>query len=347
MKKIGVLLSLVIILLLGMPAECMASEQKSLATEVQNLKGLIQKELEKEFGEIFQEDWELVDGSAEHTGILDCDNDTINCYKDGDKVLVLLYSGSGMSQYWYNEIYSVDSGTTWEEPVLLHGTSSRTDIYFVNDIMIMADGIGMFKIPNIKYKSDWTEEFKTIEINEITQIAELPVMSNGLIDVSFSDPDPEKNQITMQWYPLYEDTSDYLYKMTLNLTSLEKISEDDRYGLQKMAKYYAETGFIYPDSSQEYLNEIELNAKYLKLMKVLKEPDGIKRELRCAINEIYARKGYDFADTDHEDYFAEKDWYKPIFGKQISEEELNVYEKANIDLLVKIEKEVEKADEAI
>ena len=222
MKKIGVLLSLVIILLLGMPAECMASEQKSLATEVQNLKGLIQKELEKEFGEIFQEDWELVDGSAEHTGILDCDNDTINCYKDGDKVLVLLYSGSGMSQYWYNEIYSVDSGTTWEEPVLLHGTSSRTDIYFVNDIMIMADGIGMFKIPNIKYKSDWTEEFKTIEINEITQIAELPVMSNGLIDVSFSDPDPEKNQITMQWYPLYEDTSDYLYKMTLNLTSLER-----------------------------------------------------------------------------------------------------------------------------
>ena len=45
---------------------------------------------------------------------------------------------------------------------------------------------------------------------------------------------------------------------------------------------------------------------------------------------------------------AEKDRYHPIAGKQVTEEELNSYEKANIDLLVKIEKEVQAAmpDEA-
>lgn len=52
--------------------------------------------------------------------------------------------------------------------------------------------------------------------------------------------------------------------------------------------------------------------------------------------------------TSYERYFAEKDWYHPIVGKQVTEEELNSYEKANIDLLVKIEKEVQAAmpDEA-
>ena len=74
----------------------------------------------------------------------------------------------------------------------------------------------------------------------------------------------------------------------------------------------------------------------------------VEREIRYAINEIYARKGYDFTGTSYERYFAEKDWYHPIVGKQVTEEELNSYEKANIDLLVKIEKEVQAAmpDEA-
>ena len=42
--------------------------------------------------------------------------------------------------------------------------------------------------------------------------------------------------------------------------------------------------------------------------------------------------------------FVRKNGYHPIAGKQVTEEELNVYEKANIDLLVKIEQIVKAAD---
>ena len=111
---------------------------------------------------------------------------------------------------------------------------------------------------------------------------------------------------------------------------------------------YAKTGYIYADSAETYLDEIELNAKYLKLISLFGNTTWVEREIRYAINEIYARKGYDFTGTSYERYFAEKDWYHPIVGKQVTEEELNSYEKANIELLVKIEKEVQAAmpDEA-
>ena len=98
------------------------------------------------------------------------------------------------------------------------------------------------------------------------------------------------------------------------------------------------------NSAEAYLDEIELNAKYLKLISLFGNTTGAECEIRYAINEIYARKGYDFTGTGYVDYFSSKDWYHPIAGKQVTEEELNVYEKANIDLLVKIEQIVKAAD---
>ena len=56
------------------------------------------------------------------------------------------------------------------------------------------------------------------------------------------------------------------------------------------------------------------------------------------INEIYARKGYDFTGTAYENYFSQKSWYAPVKGKIVQESEINQYEKENIDLLVKLEK---------
>lgn len=62
--------------------------------------------------------------------------------------------------------------------------------------------------------------------------------------------------------------------------------------------------------------------------------------LRRAINEIYARIGYDFTGTEYyEEYLSLKSWYYPIPGKTVEEEELNPFEKANIDLLVSFEKQ--------
>ncbi len=64
--------------------------------------------------------------------------------------------------------------------------------------------------------------------------------------------------------------------------------------------------------------------------------------IRIAINEIYARKGYDFTGTAYENYFSQKSWYAPVKGKIVQESEINQYEKENIDLLVKLEKIINK-----
>ena len=122
---------------------------------------------------------------------------------------------------------------------------------------------------------------------------------------------------------------------------MEKVSEDDPYDLTETGEAYAKTGYIYADSAEVYLDETELNVKYRRLVSLFGNTTSAEYEIRYAINEIYARKGYDFTDTEFEIYFSRKEWYHPIAGKQVTEEELNPYEKANIDLLVKIEKEVQ------
>ena len=63
-----------------------------------------------------------------------------------------------------------------------------------------------------------------------------------------------------------------------------------------------------------------------------------KRILRRAINEIYARKGYDFTETT-DTLFNNSEWYKEIPKHKIADEDFNEYEKHNIDLLAVIEAE--------
>ena len=105
------------------------------------------------------------------------------------------------------------------------------------------------------------------------------------------------------------------------------------------AKEYAESGYIFEDSSQAYLNQEEVERRYFYETMITQDPASTVQEIRYAINEIYARKNYDFTGTDYERYFQDKNWYSPVTGKTVQEEELNRYEKANIDFLADLEKQ--------
>ncbi|MCR4907919.1 MAG: YARHG domain-containing protein [Lachnospiraceae bacterium] len=61
-------------------------------------------------------------------------------------------------------------------------------------------------------------------------------------------------------------------------------------------------------------------------------------ELRLARNEIYARHGRKFKDIKLQEYFGEKRWYTPE-KDEVPDTELNKYEIANRDLIVKEEKD--------
>lgn len=85
----------------------------------------------------------------------------------------------------------------------------------------------------------------------------------------------------------------------------------------------AELEFILPSSDSRY---------YLK-----SELEGLtKEELRLARNEIFARHGRRFEDSELQIYFESKSWYR---GTD-SDYTLNKYEQANCDLIVEYEKEL-------
>lgn len=85
--------------------------------------------------------------------------------------------------------------------------------------------------------------------------------------------------------------------------------------------------FLFKDSDRRYLDESELeNLPSL--------------ELRLALNEIYARRGFMFTKDYWCTYFNNLSWYSgTIMPDDFSDSVFNEYETANKDLIVKIEKE--------
>lgn len=65
-----------------------------------------------------------------------------------------------------------------------------------------------------------------------------------------------------------------------------------------------------------------------------------KKELRLALNEIYARKGRMFKDDELQAYFDSQSWYQPrIAASDFNESILNEYERANIDTIAAYQSE--------
>ncbi len=84
--------------------------------------------------------------------------------------------------------------------------------------------------------------------------------------------------------------------------------------------------YLVPDADTRYYSESELS--------------GLdKDQLRIARNEIYARHGRKFKDSELQEYFDGKDWYNGTIAPDDFDDdgELNKYEKANIDLIKSLE----------
>ena len=84
-------------------------------------------------------------------------------------------------------------------------------------------------------------------------------------------------------------------------------------------------GFIFPDSSTSLITQEQMSAK-------LKE----KSDLRLAINEIYARHGYQFSNEQYQNYYQQFDWYNKL-SKESDMDKISAsfsdVEKKNVDAL--------------
>ena len=87
--------------------------------------------------------------------------------------------------------------------------------------------------------------------------------------------------------------------------------------------------YVLPDSDACYLTEETLTRL-------------TARELRLARNEIFARHGRGFNAPDLKAYFAEQDWYQPLYAPEefepLGPELLNKYEVANLSLILAVER---------
>ncbi|MDD3796924.1 MAG: YARHG domain-containing protein [Lachnospiraceae bacterium] len=88
-------------------------------------------------------------------------------------------------------------------------------------------------------------------------------------------------------------------------------------------KIYADSvyGFLVPDASSTYLTDSDIA--------------GMSAQTACyAKNEIYARNGRLFSSTELQDYFYSQYWYCGLYDpSEFTQNMLNVYESANVDLL--------------
>ena len=103
---------------------------------------------------------------------------------------------------------------------------------------------------------------------------------------------------------------------------------------QEEISSYMQEGYIFPDSDKKYLTEDDVRSVEADM-------------LALGRNEIFARHGYIFEDDTYKQYFESKPWYKgTIPSDQFNSDEVfNDFEKKNVELIKKVEDEINNIHE--
>ena len=126
------------------------------------------------------------------------------------------------------------------------------------------------------------------------------------------------------------------HSLTFNDVPQNELAIDQFFESGKSTQTYSQdlstAEYVLPDSDMRYLEweEVEALADY-----------GGKDLIRLAVNEMYARHGFVFKKPKNQEYFERKSWYYPQPGltdSYVKEHLFNDYEKANLEMLLKVEK---------
>lgn len=138
--------------------------------------------------------------------------------------------------------------------------------------------------------------------------------------LTFNDV-PQNELAIDQFFEFLEECAIKKYGAVLSGKSTQTYSQD-----------LSTAEYVLPDSDMRYLEweEVEALADY-----------GGKDLIRLAVNEMYARHGFVFKKPKNQEYFERKSWYYPQPGftdSYVKEHLFNDYEKANLEMLLKVEK---------
>lgn len=115
----------------------------------------------------------------------------------------------------------------------------------------------------------------------------------------------------------------------VNAITFQKLSDEEVTEYQKVKEEQLRAQYIFPDSDKKYLSEDEVRSV---------EVD----KLAIGRNEIFARHGYIFNDDTYKQYFESMAWYEgTVPSDQFNADSVfNDFEKKNVELIKKIEDEI-------
>ena len=269
---------------------------------------------------------------------IEINGDGITLYRDGDFIYTIINPSGGMQKITGTEAYTLDKGSTWYVNHFEHPTQFGS-MYILDKRIIFTYDIkeNRVAVPAISY--DYGESFThAIGCSLISDILTLPGVDNSCYCYGeVSHVDREHNLLTVHWYmdsiSIYSNyDTKAVYTMDVNMDTFDIIKEEDLSGLAKFATAYAETGFVFPDSSTDLLDPDTVQDRFEKEYEI-STSEQVIWEIELGINEIYARKGVDFSGTDYDNYFKGTNWYNPVANKSPGTIHLNQIEQSNLDLL--------------
>lgn len=254
--------------------------------------------------------------------------------KDGSFIWVMLPQDSGMQKTYYLVCRSEDAGKAWEYMQEEYAvTAGIDDICSKDGYVLLTSGSGMNWSKLEIFAENGNKKYAGSDSEEI--LPEKYQLMAERACAKIKKVDTKKKQIELEWYGVENQKEAFLTeKLSFSGQNVEFDSKVEDYLAYRDQE--EKTGYTFAKADSEVLKEENLRKIYDQ-EKLIGEFSPAY-SIRIAINEIYARKGYDFTGTAYENYFSQKSWYAPVKGKIVQESEINQYEKENIDLLVKLEK---------
>lgn len=120
--------------------------------------------------------------------------------------------------------------------------------------------------------------------------------------------------------------------LTITDTTWTYLENGKKFNFRRKDAYLSDS-YIYKDSDSSTMTDGDVELARSNLMDTL--PDGKTIE-QMIVNEIYARHGYRFKNSEIQAFFEEKSWYRGKTGDMDAVyAELNDFEKKNIEFLQK------------
>lgn len=177
---------------------------------------------------------------------------------------------------------------------------------------------------NIVCSGQWKNNMcGVINADDYISSAEKEKLIKELIEAGV-DLESEDGQMLIKQRGLENEYSRIKEDVGLSEDNVEVLEENDERNIVLDA---TEQDYIFPESNVRYLTDEDLN--------------GLdKATLRLGRNEIYARHGRAFQTEDLNQYFNSKSWYYGyLSAEEFDDSVLNVYEKANLDIIKSAEAE--------